>query len=309
MAFLDNCQKVLRGNTVPLAQENDEKKCQSWCFTSFEIEKPTFFAEKFQYLCFSPEVCPTTGKNHWQGYFYLKNRMTLSALKKKINSSWHFIKANGTGEQNRIYCGAEDYDKNGKYKKKNELFEEFGILPKQGKRTDLIELNNEIKQGKTVKEIRQENPIIYHQYGRTLDKLEDDYLRTLYRKNMPKVTWYYGPTGVGKSHIAFENYNRDTHYLLNVKDNGFWEGYVGQKILIINEFRGEIPFSDLLQICDKWDYLVKRKGKETIPLLAETIIITSCKTPIDIYRNSLDNKDNIDQFTRRCTIIKLTKDK
>ena len=305
-----NCGEVVKGNTETLTIEDDGKKCKSWCFTSFEKTEPEFFAEKFQYLCYSPEICPTTGKNHWQGYFYLKNDMTLSAIKKKINGKWNLRKARGTAQQNQIYCGFDKYEKDGKIKEKNLKFKEFGIIPQQGKRTDLKELNERIKKGTSVKTIRQEDPMIYHQYGRTLEKLEDDYLRTLYRKDMPVVIWYYGKTGVGKSHTVFKketNYNRETDYLLNVKDNGFWEGYYGQKTVIINEFRGEIPFQDLLQICDKWDYLVKRKGKETIPLLANKIIITSCKRPEDIYSKSLDDEDNINQFLRRCKVIELTK--
>lgn len=300
-----NCVEVLKGNTDTLSLEDDGKKCKSWCFTSFEIEKPVFFAEKFRYLCFSPEICPTTKKNHYQGYFYLNNDMTLSAIKKKINGKWKLIKCNGTPQQNKIYCGSEDYIKDGKVKLKNPLFEEFGTIPKQGQRVDLIEINEKIKKGASVKEMRQEDPLLYHMYGRTLEKLEDDYLRTQYRKDMPQVIWYYGKTGTGKSHTAFKNYNRDTDYLLNVKDGGFWEGYLGQKTVIINEFRGQIPFEDLLQICDKWDYMCKRKGRETIPLLANKIIITSCKRPEDIYKHSLDDEDCIDQFTRRCEIIEL----
>lgn len=125
---------------------------------------------------------------------------------------------------------------------------------------------------------------------------------------MPKVIWYWGKTGTGKSHTAFKNYDPDTHYKYRLNDNGFWDGYEGQKCVIINEFRGQIPFSELLEICDKWPYGCKRKGRGEYPLLCNKVIITSCKPPNEIYKHSLDNMDSIDQFLRRCEVIELNKD-
>lgn len=314
MSKSKNCGEVVKGNTnldLPKKPKNNDvdRKAKGWCFTSFEEEKPSFIAEKFQYLCFSPEVCPETGKKHWQGYFYLKNDMTLRAIKKKIADKWHFTKASGTAKENFTYCGGADYSKDGKVKCKNELFEEFGTIPQQGKRNDLDALADEIKKGKLVDDIVLENPTAYHQYGRTLEKIQSVVNSRKFRmlEEMPDVTWYHGGTGVGKSHKAFENYNPLDTYTLNVEDNGFWEGYNGQKRIIINEFRGQMPFAALLQLCDKWPYDVKKKGCATVPCMADTIIITSCKTPQNIYKHSLDDEENINQFTRRCKIIELTR--
>lgn len=304
-----NCEEVLKGNID--FEDTDKKRHRSYVLTSFCEEEPEF-CEEVQYLCYSPEICPTTKRKHWQGYIFFKSKDGYSIKKaQKILGGKYTIKpANGTPMQNKIYCGFDNYEKKEadgtiKKKDKNPLFKEFGEFPSQGKRTDLIEIKNEIFKGKKVDDICVEDPLLYHQYGRTLEKLEDIYLMRQFRTEMPETIWYYGKTGVGKSHTAFQGYNPDTHYLLNVKDGGFWDGYVGQKTVIINEFRGEINFQDLLQICDKWPYGCKRKGKAKIPLLANKIIITSCKRPEDIYTNSLDDDDNIDQFVRRCKIIKL----
>lgn len=294
----------LEGNTESSAQ-NFEGKKKNWCFTSFEKTKPEF-SEKMRYLCFSPEVCPTTLRPHWQGYFYLKNDMTLSAIKKKINHSWKLIMCNGSPAQNRVYCGADRYEKDGKIKERNPLFEEFGTLPSQGARTDLIALRDEIVKGKKVAKILIEDPHTFHQYGRTLERLEDEINRSIVRTKMPVVKWYWGPTGVGKSHRAYNNWNSDEMYELNVNDGGFWEDYRGEKKVIINEFRGEMPFNVLLQVCDKWPFKCKRKGRIPRQLLAEEIVITSCHHPADIYKHSLNDDEKIDQLLRRIEIIKLT---
>lgn len=301
-----NCALVVNGNINIDEEKDDGKKGKSWLFTSFEKEKPVFFAEKMRYLCFSPEITPTTNKHHWQGYMYLENDMTLSAIKKKINNVWFLKKANGSPMQNKIYCGFDDYKKDDKVKLKNPKFEEFGEIPQQGKRFDLIDIRDKIAKGVSVEKLTWDEPILYHQYGRTLEKLENIYLRTQFRNWETKVIWYWGKTSTGKSHTVYKDYKSDTHFNLNW-NGGFWDGYKGQKTIIINETRGEVPFKELLKICDKWPHSVNIKGKEPVPLLCDKVVITSCKSPTDIYCHSLDEDDNIDQFLRRCEVIELTK--
>jgi len=280
---------------------------RSYCFTSFEKEPPVWNSDFMDYLCFSPEVCPSTGRDHWQGYFHFIKKMSIKALIKK-GYKFNCEICKGTPYDNFRYCGGCDYEKDGKIKLKNPLFVEFGTLPEQGKRNDLNKIKDDIVSGDVkLDDIILENPMAYHQYGRTMEKINDIMLRKKFRMldEQPEVKWYYGKTGVGKSHTAFKDFNKEDCYLLNVYDNGFWMGYQGQKTVIINEFRGQIPFGQLLDICDKWPMDVKIKSKETYPLLAEKIIITSCKKPEDVYVNSLDGDENIDQFLERCEVIEL----
>lgn len=303
-------QKSSKGNTETF-EENFYKR--DYCFTSFEKTPPVFDEKKIRYLCFSPEVCPTTKREHWQGYIYFKEQITISAIQKyyQKNYNWQFGKllpCKGTSEQNIIYCGGADYIKNNKMKDKNPLFKEFGKLPAQGERKDLNDLKDDILNGKSnINDIIIDAPIVYHQYGRTLDKIQDIRNSKLFRNYECKGFWYYGKTGVGKSHIAFEGYDPSTHYLLNVNDGGFWQGYEGQKTVIINEFRGQIPFSELLDICDKWPKTVKIKGSKGYPLLCNKVIITSSKHPKNIYINVLDDEESFEQLERRFEIIELFK--
>jgi len=68
MNEIEKVQEVVVGNTSNDLDKIEKGKFSSWCFTSFEIDKPEF-SELMRYLCFSPEVCPTSGKAHFQGYF------------------------------------------------------------------------------------------------------------------------------------------------------------------------------------------------------------------------------------------------
>ena len=65
------------------------------------------------------------------------------------------------------------------------------------------------------------NPEAYHQYGpRTLTKVEDIALRSKFRTEMTTCEWLSGPTGVGKSHRAFQGFTPDTHYVWKLNDGG-----------------------------------------------------------------------------------------
>lgn len=120
---------------------------------------------------------------------------------------------------------------------------------------------------------------------------------------MTEGLWIFGETGTGKSQQAYKDYHPDTHYNLP-NDNGWWDGYTGQKIVIINEFRGEIKYSELLELLDWTPKTVKRRGREPVPLLAEQIIITSSLSPEEVYSNLALN-DSLGQLLRRIKIVEL----
>ena len=67
---------------------------------------------------------------------------------------------------------------------------------------------------------------------------------------MTQGTYIHGPSGVGKSHMAFQGFTPETHYVKCLEDE-WWDGYTGQPIVIINEFRGQIKLSELFDLVDK----------------------------------------------------------
>lgn len=303
-------QKCSEGNIDP-SEQSAKTRYRGFCFTLFNpdtkdwnefIKKEPDFRDSMKYLCYSPETCPTTGRYHWQGYFYLFDQKTISAAAKIYKCT--VKNALGTADENRTYCGAKDYEKEGKFKAANPLFKEFGCLPCQGKRGDLDAIKDEIIAGKSVDDICMERPMMFHQYGRTLERIEAIKARDKFRTWMTTCDWLFGETGTGKSHRAFENYSPKTHFVFNVNDNGFWCGYTGQETVIINEFRGQICYSELLDLIDKYPKTVKVKGKEPVPFLAKHIIITSSLPPGEIFYN-LSEKDSLNQLMRRINLVEL----
>lgn len=261
------------------------------CFTWFHETPIVFDTEVMQYLAYGHETCPTTGKKHLQGWVYWTNARWKFACRRKYKA--YFEVCNGTIADQDKYCSKES------------SLTTFGTKPQQGTRTDLQSVVNDIKDGNlTVDEIAVDNPILYHQYGRTLSHVEDIFLRTKFRTEMTTCTWYWGETGVGKSHTAFTDFDPSTHYLFRA-DIGWWEGYTQQDTVIINEFRGELKYSELLQLIDKWPYYVRRRNREPMPFTSKHIIITSSLPPAEIYHN-LAEQDSLDQLYRRINLVHLT---
>jgi len=177
-------------------------RTRGFCFTinnwrPAEREKLTTaeFTQRLTYLVFGEEIAPTTGTPHLQGYIHFIDAKTLSAAQKYV------------GKRSSLRVAVADDLVNQRYCSKGENVFEYGEPSKQGERTDLVEIVGQIISGdETVDEIALSKPILYHQYGRTLQKVEDLVLRQKFRTEMTECIWYWGGTGVGKSHKAYENF-------------------------------------------------------------------------------------------------------
>lgn len=268
-----------------------------WVFTNYKLDfdyKKLIDDHKVKYIAYGLETCPKTKNLHHQGWLsFDKPKSSYKNVAALLNKS-HVEAMKGTLQQNDKYCSKQT---------KGELVE-FGKRPEQGKRVDLDGLKDAILSGETtVDEITINNPVAIHQYGRTLDRIQTVALRSKTRSWMTEGVWYHGPTGTGKSHTAFEGFDEATHYV-KCLDDAWWDGYTGQEIVILNDFRGQISYSELLQLVDKYPHRVKQRCKEPVPFLAKKLIVTSSLHPRELY-NKLKCEDSIDQLLRRFECVGL----
>lgn len=256
--------------------------------------------KQIRYIAYGQETCPETNRPHHQAYVYMHNlrngqsRKVLSAIGKMFGPTHCNVEPMyGSILQNESYCSKE-----------NELTK-HGDEPKQGARMDLDETKDEIMKGDiSVEDIAVECPMMYHQYGRTLEKIEQIALRKKWRTWKTEGTWIYGDSGTGKSTEAFKNYNPETHYSKNLNED-WWDGYTGQETVILNEFRGQIKFSELLDLVDMHPKTVRIRNREPVPFLAKKLIITSIKNPRECYPNVEQEGEPWAQFERRFKEIKM----
>jgi len=192
------------------------------------------------------------------------------------------------------------------YLKKENKYEIWGKPSKQGERTDLKRLADAISQEEeTCNSILRSNPYAIHIYGRVLEKIEARVKRARFRDFQTEGKWFYGSTGTGKSYEAFRGYTPETHYRkpLDEKDVGWWDAYEGQKVVILDEFRGQLSFDRLLVLCDKYPYDVSQRCKEPTQFVSTEVRITSCYRPEDIYKK--ETLETLEQFYRRFKVIKM----
>jgi len=114
-------------------------------------------------------------------------------------------------------------------------------------------------------------------YG-NLKKIRVDSLKPVAQEK--QVFVYWGRTGAGKSKRAWEEASFDAY----PKDpcTKFWDGYVGQPNVVIDEFRGSIGISHLLRWLDRYPTIVEVKGS-SVCFQAQKVWITSNLSPDDWY--------------------------
>ena len=251
---------------------------------------------KFRYLIGQLERCPTSGKQHFQGYLELTGSTALSTAKAMLGLSLvkpHVEAARGSAQQCIDYCSKQNTRD-----PKNPGRIEFGVPSAPGCRNDLHNLGAEIVSGKRkLTDIASEEPGLYVRYARGLTSLT--MMFSAPRPAHPReVLWYYGPTGTGKTRKAYEE-NPDA-YIWGPENKHWFNGYTDERVAIFDEFRGQLPMGMMLRLLDAYPMRVEVKGG-FVNWMADKIIITSPKAPSEVYVD--DGNDKISQFLRRINKI------
>lgn len=255
-----------------------------------------FASNAITYLVYGLETAPDTGTQHIQGYFETEKKISLSTAKTLFPRA-HLEVAKGTQDQNKTYCLK---DGNGA---------EIGKPMAQGARNDLQALAQQVVEGAPVQALAAANPAEYVRYHRGLHALRAAVHDVPRRRDTDKdVHVYYGPTGTGKTRGAIEAleslYGDDNYYKWNPSMGKWWDGYDGHRGVVLDEFRGQLPFGYLLSLLDRYAMKVETKGGSR-EFVADTIYITSPLPPQEWYKD-LDGSDKLAQLERR---IKTTTEK
>lgn len=258
------------------------QKWQNCCFTAW-AEPHLGEDERVVFWCYGEEICPKTGKLHYQGVLQLKNAYGLSGIKKIIGDpTAHVENMKGTIEQAYEYC-----IKDGKAKQ--------GGTMRSRKKNLTGNVKTIVANGGTMRDVVEHSTCGAHiNYGlKLLTYMEKK------RNEAPTVYWYWGRTGTGKTKAAEEEAGPNAYWTgSNLK---WWDGYDGHENVIIDDFRDSmLEFALLLRLLDRYPYTIEVKGG-TRQFLAKNIWITCSKKPENCYTMSPEDKA---QLLRRITKVR-----
>lgn len=228
-----------------------DARSRAWCFTWFgytDVEEPQTWID-VRYLVYQEEVCPTTQREHLQGYVYfdrLKDFDYVKSLDDRV--SWR--KARGNALSNKKYCSDPAKRKPGGFAG------EFGIMPQQGRRTDLIDAKAALDSSMSMKDVSQEHfeaSVKYHKGFEWYRRLQ-----AKAREETTSLYIIYGPPGTGKSFYVRERGD------VFCKDNSmgpWWDGYEGQANVLLDEFDWcQWSYKLILRLADSGQLIVPVKG-------------------------------------------------
>lgn len=276
----------------------------SW--TADEIAHIKSHLDQFSYIVWGEELT-LKGIPHLQGYAECASQMRFSTIKKLIADRVHVELRKGTSYEAAGYClkgkeQADDYSKFFYEPSPTWVGFQHGTITQQGKRSDITAPVELLREGATLKRVAQEFPEQFVKYHKGFTALRAHLLPPRSLDDMPEVIVRWGATGTGKTRAAYtEDWPELDHYVWKPSNGNWWDGYDGQPKIILDEFRGNMPWVDLLALLDRNEHRVHVKGAMS-QIQAYKFVITSPMPPSEWYRDD-DRYDKLSQLTRRITRV------
>jgi len=223
------------------------------------------------------------GTIHLQGYLELHAPCRLAALKKLFPTA-HLEVRKGTRLQAVEYCTKEESRVSGPYLYHHRGLDLQGYLHAVkttggGNNTALQEIK-ELLQQEDYSELKLADEHFDHWVRHYKAFREYKRLKTPPRNDFKKLVVVVGPSGTGKSRFARDQY---PHAYWKQRSQ-WWDGYSGEKVVILDEFYGWLPYDLLLRLCDRYPLLLETKGGQ-VQCSADTVVITSNLNPNQWYKN------------------------
>jgi len=258
---------VWRVGHTPTNMGNNGTRARSYVFT---LNNPIFsdyslmdkLADVAKYLIFGVEV-GEQGTEHFQGYVQFKAPRAFSTVKSLIPRA-HIEVAKGSAEDNIKYCSKEGFQL------------EYGERPSPSTSAerDRFKIAWDLAVQGKIEEIDKDIAIRY--YG-TLKRLRDDFAPEPTSRTILNNFWLHGPTGSGKSSFIrkWAERNHRSLYIKNI--NKWWDGYVDQDLVLIEEWGPEVVvgLQQLLKVwADHYPFRAEVKGSSKM-VRPPMIVITS----------------------------------
>lgn len=287
------------------------KRVRNFCITYNNYDPDT--QDKFQalecvkYGVFGKEV-GASGTPHLQGYVQLRNPKSIKAFQKILKSNGLYcsvLVAKGNWQQNFDYCSKDDRD-----------VVEFGTPKKQGCRTDLLAMYEDIKAGLKDYDLQEKHPVTYAKYYQAADRLrqnlkqhesverirkemstvklrkwQKEALKSLDTQTDRHVDWIVDPVGgKGKSTLAkWLLLNRGAFYVQGGKTADIAHAYDYEDIVVFDFTRSQRQYVNYTTIESfKTGLIFSPKYESTTKIFGSCKVICFANWAPDIDEMSAD---------------------
>jgi len=259
---------------------------RSWIFTWNNPTTEYTWPEAVKWAVWQVEV-GVNGTRHWQGVLTMTSPRRLHFMKELLPQA-HWEQRRGTVKEAVGYATKDDTRESGPYAWENgellvgalcDAFVSKLMKNKINKSEELLEIKAKLDSGTvTVEDIADQHFELWVRNFRAFEKYQC--IKTKPRNHEVEVHVIQGPTGTGKSRWAMEEYP-GAYWK---QRSNWWDGYIGQEVVVIDEFYGWLPFDLVLRICDRYPLMVETKGGQ-VQFVAKTIIFTTNQLPSSWYKN------------------------
>lgn len=224
---------------------------RDYCFTAWKLPAPEY--ESIKYIVWGLERCPSTDREHYQGYVCFTRTHRMRSAKRIINggNECHLEPRRGTRQQARDYCLKD------------------GRVTEWGEFSPVT--NKEIFNF-PLERIKADYPEFFCRYHKGLMLLQDKGVKW---RDIKVIVLWGEETGVGKTREAMSHndvYKLDPPYT-------WWDGYGGEQRIVLDDYKaGSIPRGQLLNILDGYRLRLETKGSHTWASWTE-VYITSNYNP------------------------------
>ena len=266
---------------------NNDNKGVSFCFTDFsETNIANGYTDRFnEYkdwirgIAWGKEVCPTTGREHNQAYIQMYKQCRYTQIYNNLKISGKFFVMKGSIKQNEDYC------------KKEGVYTKLGMFVSRGYRSDIDNIKDDLKNGATIYDIMDNYTGDFVRYAGNIQKMKsliDNKEANKFREI--ETTALIGEAGSGKTSHVCKKYGYENVFIVeNGQDDKFlFDGYDGEKTILIDDFNGNIKYSTLLRILDGHKYGMNVKNGRTYAKW-DKVYITSNNKPSMWYKNIGEN--------------------
>lgn len=254
---------------------------RNFLFTSFVDELN--FGDLVKGVAYQQEVCPSTGRTHWQGYVEFSKPVKRPQAQREIgDEKAHLEVRKGTREQAIAYCTKEDTRAPGAQP------EVIGSCQSgkggQGERNDIKAVAEEIKKNGLTAAI-EAFPHLYIKFSNGMKRLAEAYQPKGQEWRDLEIICLLGKSGAGKSRKVFEFVQGKQYFKPAFPEGGrtWWDGYSGEEILWLDDLDGSwFRYRHLLQILDGYPLKIQTKGGMTNANW-KIVLITTNKHPEKWY--------------------------